>query len=110
MYTKVAMALAIVFGKRDGAAQHHRWGLRGLRDMMPETAKVILDKTRFMGLQAMISTVGNLVARRPAGCQPPGTPWMAGKNMSCHFSGRTLMEPTPFMNSAYFMRFSGDVV
>src|SRR5262245_47347366 len=39
----------IGLGKRDGAAQHHRWGLRGLRDMMPETAKVILDSTRFMG-------------------------------------------------------------
>jgi hypothetical protein len=41
--------VVIGLGKRDGAAQHHRWGFRGLRDMMPETAKVILDKTRFAG-------------------------------------------------------------
>ena len=32
--------LVIGLGKRDGAAQHHRWGVRGLRDMLPETAKV----------------------------------------------------------------------
>src|SRR5207248_4222249 len=32
--------LVIGLGKRDGAAQHHRWGFRGLRDMLPETAKV----------------------------------------------------------------------
>src|SRR5262245_9124082 len=44
----------IGLGKRDGAAQHHRWGLRGLRDMMPETAKVILDKTRFLGGLAIL--------------------------------------------------------
>jgi hypothetical protein len=40
--------LVIGLGKREGAAQHHRWGFRGLRDMLPETAKVILDKTRFV--------------------------------------------------------------
>ena len=45
--------------------------------------------------------------RRP---QLPGTPWMAGKNMSCHFAGRVLRLPTVAMNSAYFMTFSGDVV
>ena len=39
--------LAIGLGKRDGAAQHHRWGFRGLRDMIPQTVQVILEKTRF---------------------------------------------------------------
>src|SRR5262245_34537276 len=41
--------LVIGLGKRDGASQHHRWGFRGLRDMLPETVRVILDKTRFVG-------------------------------------------------------------
>src|SRR5437588_12272970 len=36
--------LVIGLGKRAGAAQHHRWGVRGLRDMMPETVRVILEK------------------------------------------------------------------
>ncbi|HEV3144612.1 MAG TPA: lactate racemase domain-containing protein [Gemmataceae bacterium] len=44
----------IGWGKRDGAAQHHRWGLRGLRDMMPESMKVILDKTHFLGGLALL--------------------------------------------------------
>jgi hypothetical protein len=43
----IVKMLVIGLGKRDGASQHHRWGVRGLRDMMPETAKVILEKTRF---------------------------------------------------------------
>ena len=42
--------------------------------------------------------------------QLPGTPWMAGKNMSCQRAGRILMLPTVAMKSAYFMRLSGDVV
>ncbi len=41
----IVKMLVIGLGKRDGAAQHHRWGVRGLRDMMPETAKVVLEKT-----------------------------------------------------------------
>ena len=47
---------------------------------------------------------------RPRRCQLPGTWWMAGKNISRQLAGRALMLPTSFMNSAYFMRFSGDVV
>ncbi len=46
--------LVIGLGKRDGASQHHRWGLRGLRDMMPETARIILDKTPFLGGLAVL--------------------------------------------------------
>ena len=45
----IVKMLVIGLGKRDGAAQHHRWGVRGLRDMLPETAKVILEKTPFVG-------------------------------------------------------------
>jgi hypothetical protein len=39
--------LVIGLGKRDGAAQHHRWGVRGLRDMLPESGRVVLESTRF---------------------------------------------------------------
>jgi hypothetical protein len=39
--------LVIGLGKREGAAQHHRWGVRGLRDMLPESGRVVLEKTRF---------------------------------------------------------------
>src|SRR5437879_411439 len=46
--------LVIGLGKRDGAAQHHRWGVRGLREMMPESAKVVLAKTRFVAGLAVL--------------------------------------------------------
>src|SRR5579871_3501788 len=39
----------IGLGKREGASQHHRWGFRGLRDMLPESGKVIFEKTNFQG-------------------------------------------------------------
>ncbi len=41
--------LVIGLGKRHGADQHHRYGVRGLRDMMPETAKVLLKETKYLG-------------------------------------------------------------
>lgn len=41
--------IVIGLGKRHGADQHHSWGTRGLRDMMVETGKVLLEKTPFMG-------------------------------------------------------------
>ena len=46
--------LVIGLGKREGAAQHHRWGFRGLRDMMPESAKVVLEKTPFLAGLAVL--------------------------------------------------------
>ena len=42
----IVKMLVIGLGKRDGAAQHHRWGVRGLRDMIPQTARVVLEKAR----------------------------------------------------------------
>jgi hypothetical protein len=39
----------IGLGKREGASQHHRWGVKGLREILPETAKVILQNTKFLG-------------------------------------------------------------
>ncbi len=58
----VKMAV-IGLGKRDGAAQHHRWGYRGLRDMMPETMKVILEKTRLVGGLAILENAAEQTAR-----------------------------------------------
>lgn len=55
--------MVIGLGKRDGAAQHHRWGFRGLRDMMPETAKVILEKTRFAGGLAILENADERTAK-----------------------------------------------
>jgi len=46
--------LVIGLGKRHGADQHHAWGVRGLRDMMIESAKVLLDKTNFLGGLAVL--------------------------------------------------------
>src|SRR5213078_2452977 len=46
--------LVIGLGKRDGASQHHRWGFRGLRDMLPETGKVVLEKTSFVAGLAVL--------------------------------------------------------
>ncbi len=43
----IVKMLAIGLGKREGAATHHQYGVRGLRDLIPETAKVIVQKTRF---------------------------------------------------------------
>lgn len=43
----IVKMLVIGLGKREGAATHHQYGVRGLRDMIPESAKVVVDKTRF---------------------------------------------------------------
>lgn len=43
----IVKMLVIGLGKREGATQHHRWGVRGLREMMPDSARVIIEKTRF---------------------------------------------------------------
>jgi hypothetical protein len=55
--------LVIGLGKRDGAAQHHRWGFRGLRDMLPETARVIVEKTPFVGGLAVLENAREQTAR-----------------------------------------------
>ena len=39
----------IGLGKREGASQHHRWGWKGLQQMMPESFDTILEKTKFLG-------------------------------------------------------------
>ncbi len=55
--------LVIGLGKRDGADQHHRWGIRGLRDMMPETAKTLLAETKFLGGLAILENAKEQTAR-----------------------------------------------
>jgi hypothetical protein len=58
----IVKMLAIGLGKRQGAAQHHRWGARGLRDMIPETARVIVEKTRFLAGLAILENARDQTA------------------------------------------------
>jgi hypothetical protein len=55
--------LVIGLGKRDGAAQHHRWGFRGLRDILPESGKVVLAKTPFVAALAILENAREQTAR-----------------------------------------------
>ncbi|MSR30904.1 MAG: DUF2088 domain-containing protein [Gemmataceae bacterium] len=59
----IAKMIVIGLGKRDGASQHHRWGFKGLRDMLPETAKVILEKTPFIGGLAILENAHERTAK-----------------------------------------------
>jgi hypothetical protein len=59
----IGKMLVIGLGKRDGAAQHHRWGVRGLRDMLPESLKVILDKTPFAAGLAVLENAHEQTGR-----------------------------------------------
>ena len=45
----IVKMLVIGLGKQRGADQVHSFGTRGLRDMIPESGKVILEKTPFLG-------------------------------------------------------------
>lgn len=59
----ICKMLVIGLGKREGAAQHHRWGFRGLRDMLPETLKVILEKTPFRAGLAVLENAHEQTGR-----------------------------------------------
>jgi hypothetical protein len=59
----VLKMLVIGLGKRDGAAQHHRWGWRGLRDMLPESGKVVLAKTPVVASLAILENAREETAR-----------------------------------------------
>jgi hypothetical protein len=59
----IAKMLVIGLGKRDGASQHHRWGVRGLREMLPETAKVVVEKAPFVGGLAVLENAAEQTAR-----------------------------------------------
>ncbi len=59
----VLKMIVIGLGKRHGADQHHRYGVRGLCDMMPETAKVLVEKTKFLGGLAILENAHEQTAR-----------------------------------------------
>jgi hypothetical protein len=59
----VGKMLVIGLGKRDGAGQHHHWGVRGLREMLPESLKVILDRTPFQAGLAVLENAHEQTAR-----------------------------------------------
>src|SRR5262249_49118250 len=57
------LKMAVIgLGKRHGASQHHRWGFRGLRDMMPESGKVVLERTPFLGGLAVLENADEKTA------------------------------------------------
>ncbi|MFN4257665.1 MAG: lactate racemase domain-containing protein [Gemmataceae bacterium] len=58
----VVKMLVIGLGKQRGAAQHHRWGVRGLREMMPESVRVVLDKTPFLAGLAVLENADEQTA------------------------------------------------
>jgi len=55
--------LVIGLGKQRGANQHHRWGYRGLRDMLPESGKVIIQKTPFVACLAILENAREQTAK-----------------------------------------------
>ena len=59
----VVKMLVIGFGKRHGADQVHSFGTRGLRDMMPESCRVIVDKTPFVGGLAILENANEETAK-----------------------------------------------
>jgi hypothetical protein len=59
----IVKMIVIGLGKREGAAQHHRWGFRGLRDMVPESAQVVLRHTPFVGGLAVLENAHEQTAR-----------------------------------------------
>lgn len=50
----IAKMLVIGLGKRQGAQTHHQYGVRGLREVMPTSLSVILEKTGFLGGLAIV--------------------------------------------------------
>ena len=59
----ICKMLVIGLGKQKGAAQHHKYGVRGLRDMLPETAKVIVEKTKFVAGLAVLENAREETAK-----------------------------------------------
>lgn len=59
----IVKMMVIGLGKRHGADQVHSWGTRGLRDMLLESVKVLLDKTPFLGGLAVLENALEETAR-----------------------------------------------
>jgi len=58
----VLKMLVIGLGKQRGADQVHSFGTRGLRDMIPESGRVILEKTPFIGGLAVLENANEETA------------------------------------------------
>lgn len=57
------LKMAVIgLGKRHGADQVHSFGTRGLRDMMPESAKVVLANTKLLGGLAILENANEETA------------------------------------------------
>jgi hypothetical protein len=54
--------IVIGLGKRHGADQHHNYGIRGLAEMMPMSARVICEKTPFLGGLAILENANEETA------------------------------------------------
>lgn len=50
----IVKMLVIGLGKQAGASVHHVYGVRGLRDFIPQSVKVILEKTKFLAGLAIV--------------------------------------------------------
>lgn len=50
----IVKMLVIGLGKREGAQTHHRYGVRGLRDILPRSLPIVLEKTRFVAGLAIV--------------------------------------------------------
>ncbi|HQR08470.1 MAG TPA: lactate racemase domain-containing protein [Gemmatales bacterium] len=50
----IVKMLVIGLGKQAGASVHHVYGVRGLRDFIPQSAKVVLEKTKFLAGLAIV--------------------------------------------------------
>ncbi|MBI3466764.1 MAG: DUF2088 domain-containing protein [Planctomycetes bacterium] len=55
--------LVIGLGKREGPSAVHQMGVRGLREVMPESAKVILEKTKFACGLAVLENAAEQTAK-----------------------------------------------
>ncbi len=59
----IVKMLVIGLGKQKGADQVHSFGTRGLRDMLVESAKVLIEKAPFMGGVAVLENAAEETAR-----------------------------------------------
>lgn len=59
----IVKMMVIGLGKRHGADQVHSFGTRGLRDMLVESAKVLLEKTPFLGGIAVLENANEETAK-----------------------------------------------
>jgi hypothetical protein len=50
----ITKMLVIGLGKREGASAHHSHGIRGLRDLLPQTAEALLEQVPFAGGLAVL--------------------------------------------------------